>query len=275
VGPVEDARRDASARRTSSVASRPRSRRARSLLGLGAGVSTVIVAAVLLFPSAAGLGVPPPVKHGPPFSGTAHLGQVIVSSGCGASASFVTPPEFNLTTGIGKVYGKSSVTACGPPGFSDFGATEGITGLDSASFVAHTPTPTYIWFNLTYKVTYNLSATPQKASGGPSAWASAVMDFYWRVWDLTTNSLALWSGALAAVTTNGTSTGNVSGTDIGSGEGLGGPLNFTAGHTYIVQIYAELFEFAYAPAGSGTHASARLNMATGAHQLKIHDYSYG
>jgi len=200
---------------------------------------------------------------------------VVVSNGCGASASFVTPPQFDLTTGIGLAYGKSSVTGCGPPGFSDFGSTQGTTGFDSSVFVLKSPTPTQLWFNLSVSFAYNLSATPQNVGGGPYAWASFTLNVIATSFDVTTLSAGIGClNLIGYATTNGSATGNVSGGYHGpAGCGFTGPLPFTAGDKYIVQIYVEVWEFTYAPSATSTHASAQANMGTGTHELKVHSWT--
>jgi len=238
----------------------------------------MLVVLLVLAPSTFGSIVVPAAfpygKHSAPFAGTIHVGQVIVSSGCSASASFVTPPQFNLTSGIGRVYGKSSVKSCGPPGFSDFGATVGTTGFDSQTFVLQSPTPTQIWFNLSVSYTYNLSATPQSPAGGPFAWASFGLEVVMTSFDITSSTLGPGCTYPIGWTTNGSATGNVSGGFHGpSGCGITGPLGFVAGDRYIVQIYAVVSEFAYAPSATGTHASARADMASGTHELNVHSWT--
>jgi hypothetical protein len=266
------------AKRTSGRSSRWK--RTGSALGIGSVSATVLVVLLFLAPSTLGSTVVPAVfayhgKHGPPFSGTINVGQVIVTRGCSAFASFVTPPQFDLSTGIGRVYGNSSVKSCGPPGFSDFGATVGTTGLDSSTFVLKSPVPTQIWFNFSVSYTYNLSATPQNPAGGPSAWASYTLSVFAFAYDITTAVQGLGCAYNFSATTNGSATGNVSGGFHGpAGCGFGSfPSYWAVGNKYIIQIFVRLFEFADAPSASGTHAWARANMATGKHELDVHSWT--
>jgi hypothetical protein len=257
---------------------RDRGRRAGSALILGSAAATGVVVLLLLTPATIGSIVVPAVfpygKHSPPFTGTKHVGQVVVSSGCSASAFFVTPPQFNLSSGIGRAYGKSSVKSCGPPGFSDFGATVGTVGFDSYTFVPKPPTPTQIWINISVSYTYNLSATPQSPAGGPLAWASYSVKVVETSFDITNSSLGPGCTLQVASTTNGSATGNASGGSHGPiGCGITGPLGFVAGDRYIVQIYVVVSEFAYAPSATGTHASARADMASGTHELNVHSWT--
>jgi hypothetical protein len=258
----------------------PRWKRKGSALVVGSAAATVLVALLLLTPSTLGSTVAPAVfsyhgKHSPPLAGTTDVGQVIVTRGCSAFASFVTPPEFDLSTGIGRSYGNSSVKSCGPPGFSDFGATVGTTGFDSPTFVLKSPVPTQIWFNFSVSFTFNLSATPQNPAGGPSAWASYTLSWFAFAIDITTSVPGLGCGYNFSATTNGSTTGNVSGGFHGpQGCGIGNfPSYWTVGNKYIIQIFVRLFEFAYAPSASGTHAWAKANMATGTHELHVHSWT--
>lgn len=215
------------------------------------------------------------VKHSAPFHGFTHLGQTITSHGCSASASFPVAPTFNLTTGIGLASGRSSVTGCGPSGFSDDGATAAVFGFDSSPVVDPTPSFQNWSVNFSFSFAYNLSSTPTNPAGGPSAWASYWLKATGDVWDLTTSSVAMSCTFLNLATTNGTTTGNVSGHVVFPvGCGFSGSLNLTSGHRYMVQIYLEAHEYAHAPAATSTHATARLNVATQGNQLRANSWSF-
>jgi hypothetical protein len=208
----------------------------------------------------------------PPFHGTHHYASTVQSTGCGGSATLVVRPAFNLTTGVGREYGKSTAFGCGPPTFSDTGFTEETTGYDSAAFVVHAPAPRNWSFSYRSNISWNLSATPMNPFGGPYAWAAASIVFIGVLYDLTNATVAQsCSNTVLLLPTNASATGNVSG--YGSGTGGFGITNLanltTVGHHYIFQFYVELYEWTYAPSGTSTHASARINMATGGHQVKL------
>ncbi|MCI4357293.1 MAG: hypothetical protein L3K18_09205 [Thermoplasmata archaeon] len=154
----------------------------------------------------------PATLHAPPFHGTQHVVSTVQKSGCGATASLVVLPKFNLTTGIGKESAKSAVTGCGPPGFSDTGSTEATVGFDSLVVIAGTPAPGNFSFSSRFNVSWNPSATPGNPFGGPFAWASAALVM--RVWLYDPTNATAVSGLTfidSLPTTNGTTTGNVSG----------------------------------------------------------------
>jgi len=235
------------------------------------GISAVLLSAVLLVaPTAAGVAPAKVVKHIAPFHGTVHIGQVILSSGCGASASFVVPPKFSLKTGIGLISSKSSAKGCGPPGFPDYGATEGITGFDSKAFTWVAGMGPNVTYNVSVSVVDNLTATPMNPFGGPFAWASAYVFVQAGLWDLTTASQAD-SAIIVSLgdSTNSSVTGYVNHSWVIPGLFSFAPANFTGGHQYIVQIFVTALEFTYAPSSSSTSATARLNMATGGRQFTV------
>jgi hypothetical protein len=233
----------------------------------------------MLLPSAAGASVSPLLNHTPPLHGTKHIAQTLVASGCGGSASFVVKPAFSLKTGVGLSDGKSTAIGCGPPGFSDYGATQGVTGFDSNAIVAGTPARNLsfiVFFNLSFR----LSATPQSPAGGPFAWASAAWEIQEDLYDTTNSSLRYQCEYFSPPTsTNGTTSGTLNGTAGGTADcfyysGPSATLTVT-GHHYIVQIFAVVWEWAYAPSGTSTKASASLNMGTGVHQFTVQSWSLG
>ncbi|HXQ95108.1 MAG TPA: hypothetical protein VN864_08100 [Thermoplasmata archaeon] len=218
----------------------------------------------------------PSVSQSPPFHGTHHVASSVQSTGCGGSASLVVPPTFNLTTGVGREFGKSAAYGCGPPTFSDTGFTEATTGFDSLPVVAHAPAPKNWSVTFRLNVSWNLSATPINPFGGPFAWASASWVVAAVLYDLTTSSASVsLENTSFALPTNSSTTGNVSGyfaqTAVFS---LTNFANLTViGHHYICQFFVETFEWTYAPSGTSAHASARLNLATGGHQVKLLHWS--
>ncbi|MCI4344437.1 MAG: hypothetical protein L3J87_02275 [Thermoplasmata archaeon] len=232
---------------------------------------TVLFAALFALPAGA-LGVPTPVKHVAPFHGTVHVASTVTSSGCGASASLTVPPSFNLTTGVGRELIKSSVTGCGPPGFSDYAAVAATTGLDSSVVVMTAPTAHNFSLVGHMNASYVLSATPQSLAGGPIAWASVDTIIVVDLRDLTNSTdRAGYINTFLGPSTNGTATGNVSGY-------FSTPLGFTVfssgmmtvvGHHYILIFWVELLEWTYAPSGTSLHASAHWNMATAGHDAKL------
>ncbi|MFI5415121.1 MAG: hypothetical protein ACHQ16_05590 [Candidatus Lutacidiplasmatales archaeon] len=217
--------------------------------------------------------VHPAALHTPPFHGTQHVASTVQKSGCGASASLVVLPKFNLTSGIGKESGKSAVTGCGPPGFSDTASTEATVGFDSLSVIAGSPAPGNFSFSSRFNVSWNLSATPGSPFGGPFAWASAALLL--RVWlyDLTNATPVSGLTFIDSVpTTNGTTTGNVSGYS-GAPPIFNGTFLGVTGHHYILQFYLEIWEWTYAPSGTSTHARASINAATGGHFMQLRSWS--
>jgi hypothetical protein len=236
----------------------------------------LFLALLVAMPNVATATVLHPTLHVAPFHGTLHVASIVQKSGCGGTASLVVPPKFNFTTGVGKAYGKSAAKGCGPPGFSDYGVTEATTGFDSLPVVAPSPAPGNFSFSLNENISWNLSATPQSPFGGAFAWASAEVDLEGHLYDLTNASIR---GGLiystVGITTNGTATGNVTGFQAG-------PLGFrifnsttltVPGHHYIFQFFVEIWEWTYAPSGTSTHASARINMATGGHNVTLLNWS--
>jgi hypothetical protein len=226
-----------------------------------------VVVLLLIAPLSEAKKLGPIGKHVAPFHGTLHIERVIVTTGCGASASFPVAPKFNLSSGNGVVSSKSSVTGCGPPGFPDFGGTVGSAGFDGTPFTWTSATSANVTFNFTFTLVANLTATPMNPFGGPYAWAS--YEFYERgqFWDLTTDSLASVTSAEGFDTTNSSTSGFVNET-IGYTGQFGTYGNFTTGHQYIVQMYFYAEEQTYAPSNSTTSATARLNMATGGNHFK-------
>jgi hypothetical protein len=240
--------------------------------------AAIPLAVLLALPGAGAVGVLHPAKHVAPFHGTLHIGSTVTSSGCGGSASLVVPPTFNFTTGVGREFGRSAATGCGPPGFSDYGATEMMTGLDSSPVLMHAPAAHNFSFVARLNVTWNLSATPMNPFGGPFAWASAAIAYKGELLDLTNSSVRASFTFLAfTITTNSSVTGNATG--FLSGPAGFGFFNFTkltaVGHHYMFEFYVQLFEWAHAPSGTLTHATARINMATAGHQLRLISWSLG
>jgi hypothetical protein len=244
-------------------------------IGMAAG-AVFVLAFLLAMPNVASASVSHSVSQGPPFHGTVHNASTVQSTGCGGSATLVVPPTFNLTTGVGKEYGKSAAHGCGPVGFSDTGFTEATTGLDTLPVVAHAPAPRNWSYSFRSNVSWNLSATPMHATGGPYAWASATVVWVGVLYDLTNSSVAAsFTDTLLILPTNSTTTGNVSGyaSGIGGVSYLNYPNLTVVGHHYIFQFFVETFEWTYAPSGTTTHASARLNLATDGHQVKLLHWS--
>jgi hypothetical protein len=255
-------------RETERTTSRRRWRTVGRRVGLTSLVAGALVASLMLLPAVGATPVPQ-TTHGAPFHGKPILAHAVASAGCGGTASFMTLPTFDLTTGIGRMNAKSSATGCGAPGLSDFGSTNGTTGLASVEFVGRPAGYTAAWFNLSYNFSFNLSATLPNPSGGPFAWAVYTATFSAAVWDLTTSTHQFGCNSIYSDSTNGSATGNVSGEFYGpAGCGLTGALNFTAGHLYVVELYAVLFEMTHAPSGTKTHATALLNMATGPRKFR-------
>jgi hypothetical protein len=249
-------------------------RKRRGLLGSPwpAAIAVLSVAVLLTVPTGAGASsVVHALKHVAPFSGTPHVGSVVTRVGCGASAGFSVAPAFNLTSGIGISFGNSSAKGCGPPGFSDFGSTEGTTGFDSTPYVEGPPVPSTFSVTYNFSFAYNLTATPQNPAGGPFAWAAASFASYAYLWDATNSSVVVWCGyGYPFLTTNGTASGHVSGLIVGPFACLDGlRANQTAvGHQYVVELYSVVWEGAYAPSSTTTHATARINMGTAGHHYK-------
>lgn len=255
-------------------ASPPRNARLRTIALTG--TLACFVALLVAMPNLATASAAHSISQGPPFHGSHHLASTVQSTGCGGSASLVVPPTFNLSTGIGREYGKSAAYGCGPPTFSDTGFTEATTGLDTLPVVVHAPAPTNWSFTYRLNVSWNLSATPMNPFGGPFAWASASFVIVGVLYDLTNASVAhLFTTTYLILPTNSSATGNSSGYASGAGgTSVTHFANLTAvGHHYIFQFYLETFEWTYAPSGSNTHASARLNGATGGHQVQLLHWS--
>ncbi|HXQ93561.1 MAG TPA: hypothetical protein VN864_00095 [Thermoplasmata archaeon] len=243
-------------------------------VGLPSGLAVVLCAILLAAPSAAGIRFPP-ARHGAPFHGTLHIGHVITSLGCGASASFPVAPTFNLTSGIGAVSEKSSAAGCGPAGFSDFAATEAIAGFDSTPFSYPKAAAKNLSFNFTPDFVVNMTATPMSPGGGPYAWASFYLVAYGVLWDLTTGSVANSIGSLYYGTTNLSASGYYNHSWSFTTGWAWIPGNFTGLHQYFVAMYFIAFEYTSAPSHTPTSATARLNMATGGHHYKAGFWQIG
>jgi hypothetical protein len=240
-------------------------------IGLGAG-GALLLALLVAIPNVATAGVSHSISKVPPFHGSHHYASIVQSTGCGGSATLVVPPTFNLTTGVGREYGKSAATGCGPPTFSDTGFTGATMGYDSVPFVVHSPAPKNFSLSFSSNISWNLSATPMNPVGGPFAWASAAIVWVGELYDLT-NASVRWTitSVYLALPTNSTTTGNVTGGAVGTG---GGSVTNDAGltvvgHHYIFQFFVEISEWTYAPSGTTTHASARLNAGTGGHEVHL------
>lgn len=232
----------------------------------------LLLALLFAMPSVATPAVSHIVSKMAPFHGTHHYASSVQATGCGGSATLPMPPSFNLTTGVGRESGQSTATGCGPPTFSDTGFTEATTGYDSLPFVVHAPAPTNFSFSFRSNVSWNLSATPMNPTGGPFAWASALITWVGELYDVTNASVREeFLITLLILPTNLSTTGNSSGYDSGpSGSSITGLTNLTVvGHHYIFEFYVETFEWTYAPSGTNTHASAHINLATGGHQVKL------
>jgi hypothetical protein len=235
----------------------------------------IALGALLLFaPSAGAQAGVTNVAHVAPFHGTPHLGQISTKLGCSAAASFAVAPAFNLTSGLGKLSSKSSAKGCGPVGLSDFGATEGIAGFDSASFLwTHTATVS-LSFSESLTFVANLSSTPVSPAGGASAWAAYHILLEFQVWNVSGSSVGNGYSLALFGSTNSSTSGysNVSQTQ---SAGFTFPNSgFYFGYTYVVQMFVTAYEFAYAPAHTSTHAAAKLNIATGGNLFQALSWSY-
>jgi len=234
----------------------------------------LVAGLLLLAPAADARPIFASAVHKPPFTGTAILGQLVSTYGCGASASLSTAPAFNLTTGVGVTSGRSSVSGCGLPGFGDNASTLGITGFDSAPFAGKTSyTTATLRFSAHFE--FNLSATPANPAGGPFAWAGyrVTSDAY--LVDLTTQTVLGGCGGSDYNSTNGSATGVVDGHLHPSGTCyLYAKTNLTnPNQQYYVEFILYAWEWSYAPSGSSTVASARLNLATGGHFFQVTSWS--
>ena len=239
-------------------------------------IPTVLFAFLFVLPYGGAVGAPALAKHVAPFHGTLHVGSTVTNNGCGGSATLLVSPTFNFSTGVGRASGKSAATGCGPTGFADYGSTYATTGLDSAAFLMTAPAAHNFSFSSRVNATWNLSATPASPAGGPFAWASAGLILKGYLWDLTNATLRAGFFFIDTIlTTNGTTTGNASGT-------IAGPFTFKAfsagnmtvvGHHYMFVFFVEIFEWAYAPSGTATHASARINMGSAGHSMKLVSWS--
>jgi len=229
----------------------------------------LVVVALLVIPIASAKGVVSGT-HKAPFHGTQDLGSLVVSSGCGGFAGFSVPPAFNLSKGIGVMSANSSVTGCGPPGFADYGATVGIVGFDTNAFTMGTPADDNLSFVLNWSYTYNLNATPQNPAGGPFAWAAAQFLVFGYLYDVTNSTVRSWCGTgNILLTTNHSASGHKSGGGTGPFACYYYQAGLTVpGHSYVIQMYAEEWEWAYAPSGTPTHATAKLNAGTSGHHFK-------
>jgi len=234
----------------------------------------LVVAFLLITSEAAAQALPTVPLHTAPLTGTKILGQTILTFGCSAVAAFSTPPTFNLTTGVGKVSGHSSVAGCGLPGASDNGSTTGIVGFDSQPFPG---SATYTKATLKYALSFvfNLTATPASPAGGPFAWASYKVETDAYLVDESTLTIVGGCGGGNFNSTNGSASGMVSGhltpsatCDVFDASGITVP-----GQQYYVEFIAYASEWSYAPSGTTTMANARLNMATGGHDFVVKSWS--
>jgi hypothetical protein len=268
--------------RTSSWNSRGNGAGSRRLHGLRLGRRTTVglfgapfVAALLLLVPAAGAHpLLAPVVHVAPFTGTQDLGSVVSTLGCGASASLAVTPAFNLTTGVGISTGKSSVHGCGLPGFSDTGSTRGISGFDSKPFTGNA-SYAHVILKFSLNWSFNLSATPASPAGGPSAWAGYSIEAGAFLVDLTTSTYVGGCALMEFNTTNGTTTGKVSGHESMPGTCTVFPkVNLTIpSQKYFMQFVLYATQWSYAPSGTSTVAKAQLNVATGGHEFKAISWS--
>jgi len=160
----------------------------RGTVAIAAG-AVLWIAFVVAMPNLATAGVGHSISQAPPFHGSLHLASTVQSTGCGGSASLVVPPTFNLSTGVGREYGKSAALGCGPTGFSDTGFTEATTGLDTLPVLTHAPAPRNWSFSYRSNVSWNLSATPMNPFGGPFAWAAASFVIVGVLYDLTNSTV--------------------------------------------------------------------------------------
>ncbi|HXQ95107.1 MAG TPA: hypothetical protein VN864_08095 [Thermoplasmata archaeon] len=235
-----------------------------------------ILALVVLAPLAASHAVTPTGKHVPPFSGSSLLGHRVSTTGCGGAASFVRTPAFNLTTGVGITFGKSSATGCGPPGFPDDGATEGTTGMSSANFTPVGAGPWKITLNFTVSYAYNLTETGSSASRAAISYGVAQLFLDSSAWDETTSTAygTPSQNLLFSATTNGSASGVVSGHHSQSYLTISVVSNFTAGDHYIFLLYVVASELAHVDGGTSATASALLNLATNGHHFKFNYWSF-
>jgi hypothetical protein len=236
------------------------------------GVFAVVVLVGLLWvgPALAAPTLGPIGPHGPPFGGTVHSGKSLTTTGCGAMAAFTVPPSFKLSTGIGHVSSKSSAKGCGPPGFSDYGATEAALGFDSKTFNWSSPASADLLVNYTLNYTANVSATLSGPAGGPSAWATCVVTVYTLLYDVTTSSVAVSSVVQTSTVSNGSATGYVNASWNVPESLTFIPANLTSGHEYFVSIWAVATATTWAPSHTATSATAKLTMAPGAHRFQVY-----
>lgn len=264
------------ATRPLGLRTRKRSARGARTAGWIAPIAIALLASLAFLPSASAAKFNPVGLHAAPFRGTLHSGQVIVASGCGAHAGFTTAPKFNLSTGIGHLAEKSTATGCGPKGFPDFGSVLGITGFDSPTFVWSRAAPLNFTVNLTTVLVANLSATPMNPAGGPFAWASYLTLSKGVLWDLTTSTVANSFTIIIGDTTNLSANATVNQASNFTGFAVGFlPGNLTNGHSYIVQMYIEVWAFAYAPSATATHASARVTLAGSTGEYRANSWKIG
>ena len=237
--------------------------------------AAVVISALFVSSAAAApLVFSPLITQAAPFKGTLHLAQTLSSAGCGAASSFPVKPKFNLNTGIGRVEERASAKGCGLPGFSDDALAYAVAGFDSRTIPLAGVTSDILAFNYSDNYTYNLSASPRSPAGGPFAWAAMQIEFVAILWNLTT--MQPWGGISVhqSDTTNYSTTGYENRT-------LGGPVGFwthpivpNPSYQYVVMIYFVATVWVHAPAGTSLHASAKLDMGTGAHNFTAINWAW-
>jgi hypothetical protein len=182
-------------------------------------------------------------------------------------------PGFNLTTGKGAISVRTSVAGCGPTGFSNDGAALGMNGVDSNIITSTTTAPRTFLVNYTFNLSYNLTASLANPAGGPYAWASFEVQFWGILWNLSTSKPVSTIGLLFGLSTNGSKTPTLTGT-WGSNSTIsifGFSLN--THDKYVVEVYYSVQVNAHAPAGTMTHASAKVVMAGSTHGYRLRHWA--
>ena len=210
-------------------------------------------------------------KHGPPFHGTTTIAPTITRVGGSASASFLVPPKFNLTTGFGHVSAKSAAKRCGPAGLHDLGQTNATVGFDSTPFTWSSPGPVPANFTINFTVRFvtDLSATLGAPAGGPSAWAYSAVLVPSYLYDPTAGTAATGGAYYFQETTNGSLTGIVNATWNYPVQATFSPPHIVSGDQDTVEFSAYAIELAYAPGHTSTSATALRNMGTGSEKFKV------
>jgi hypothetical protein len=222
---------------------------------------------VVCAPSTTAARVHPAGTFTTPFGGvTDDMGSAAMA-GCGVS-SLVSPPVFNLTTGIGKGIVSSADSTCPTNLNGNLGSASEQIGLASTNF-----TTTSALHHLTAKwsVHWTFAITTSSPTGRGNTEAIGDVSVSLLVFDSTNFTVVNQTSWFVQHIDFGNQTTSSSG---GANHTLAMGAHLVAGHVYYIYVYVYISSYTTVVSSPGGTATAKVDLGSGKNKATLHSYSF-